>query len=171
MGNTKNDTLYRTLLLWRVTLSHMSWWWFKSSGILHHWNRQNSQKRVTCLLLLDPEGRGIIVFHDNGKYSPVDMAQNLRCHTSNLFTFFPLLSQSGTIRNVTTKWPARRMVRRWEGLTNNTVSAYRLWKCAKDSTGVGSLRSAEGAYTLSNYYSGCSDNFKINYYSWTLSRW
>ena len=68
VGNTKNDTLHRTLLLWRVTLSQMSWWWFKSSGILHHRNRPNSQKRVTCLLLPDPKDTGIIVLQNNGKY-------------------------------------------------------------------------------------------------------
>jgi hypothetical protein len=56
------------LCQWRVPLSQMSWWWFKSSGILHHRNRQNSQKRVTCLLLLEPEDTGIIVFQNIGKY-------------------------------------------------------------------------------------------------------
>ena len=302
VGSTKIDTLYRTLLLWRVTLSQMSWWWLKSSGILHHRKRPNSQKRITCLLLLGPEKTGIIDLQNTDKYLPVDMttekilttpsfrgevkssvpcrrfaackislnlrgSRNLgkitgqisrpqfhlsllgsfaslrtyrhlaakvgtsegggkqsqnyqelaqdavcqsytghmtglwflparplrlntkwmnewmaqylrRCDTSDLFAFFPLLSWSGMIRNVTTQWAAGRTVRRWEGKTNNTVSEHHLWKCEEDSTGVSSSRSAEGVLALSNYYSGCGNTFltlvtifKINDYSWSMSRW
>jgi hypothetical protein len=83
-GNTKNDTFVQNFatvpcdVITDILMMIQVFWDLTPQ-------KETSQKRVTCLLLLDPEDRGIIVLQNTGKYLPVNMAQHLRrCNASDL---------------------------------------------------------------------------------------